>query len=170
MTDKQEKTGTELEKIMKSPRENKNDTTCRRCFVSLSTGNKREEAVIHVWITKKKYSMRTTERLKAQRSETPWEEVNGDNSWRKVKTKGQKEMKRIRKLCEKKPKRRIENQSYKAKVRSKGQRPTLWTNTMNQWPILPWIQTLRTKVQEWEANTTGQRPEMKTLSDIYQDK
>ena len=148
MTDKQEKTGTELEKIMKSPRENKNDTTCRRCFVSLSTGNKREEAVIHVWITKKKYSMRTTERLKAQRSETPWEEVNGDNSWRKVKTKGQKEMKRIRKLCEKKPKRRIENQSYKAKVRSKGQRPTLWTNTMNQWPILPWIQTLRTKVQK----------------------
>ena len=79
--------------------------------------------------------MRTTERLKAQRSEIPWEEVNGDNSWRKVKTKGQKEMKRIRKLCEKKPKRRIENQSYKAKVRSK-----------------------------------GQRPEMKTLSDIYQDK
>ena len=46
--------------------------------------------------------MRTTERLKSQRSETPWEEVNGDNSWRKVKTKGQKEMKRIRKLCEKK--------------------------------------------------------------------
>ena len=58
------------------------------------------------------------------------------------------EMKRIRKLCEKKPKRRIENQSYKAKVRSKGQRPTLWTNTMNQGPIPQRIQTLRTKVQE----------------------
>ena len=79
----------------------------------------------------------------------------------KSKTKKGKK-KRIRKLCEKNRKvkkltektqqnkslkRRIENQSYKSKVRSKDQRPTLWTNTMNQGPIPEPIQTLKTKVQ-----------------------
>ena len=47
MTDEQEKTGTEPE-IMKSPREDKNNGPCRSCSVSLSTGNMREEVVIHV--------------------------------------------------------------------------------------------------------------------------
>ena len=47
MTDEQEKTGTEPE-IMKSPREDKNNGPCRSCSVSLSTGNKQQEAVIQL--------------------------------------------------------------------------------------------------------------------------